>query len=294
VGAEFEVVAEDLAFPEGPVLMPDGSVIVMEMLPGRVSRVWGGGRREVVAQLGGGPNGAQLGPDGALYVCNNGGFAMGTPDGGGGRIERIDLATGRVDRLYDRVGEHPLGAPNDIVFDAQGGFWFTDLGVLGERAFGRAGIYYAQADGREIREGFFGGLSYNGIGLSPDEKALYVASTMSGRLYRFDLEAPGRLGAATGLRGTPEQYVGSAPGDGWFDSLAVTQSGAVCVGTIWSGGVTVFTPAGDRRFVEIADQFVTNIAFGGEDMRDAYLTLCGSGRLIRMCWDEPGLRLNFG
>jgi gluconolactonase len=70
--AQFEVLAEDLAFPEGPVVMPDGSVIVVEIRGGRLTRIWGDGRKEVVAETGGGPNGAAIGPDGALYVCNNG------------------------------------------------------------------------------------------------------------------------------------------------------------------------------------------------------------------------------
>ena len=69
---QFEIVAEHLAFPEGPVVMPDGSIIVVEIGAGRVTRIWGEGRTEVVAATGGGPNGAALGPDGAIYVCNSG------------------------------------------------------------------------------------------------------------------------------------------------------------------------------------------------------------------------------
>src|SRR5687768_12194536 len=72
-----EIVAEGLAFPEGPVIMADGSVIVVEIAGGRVTRCWEG-RKETICEIGGGPNGAAIGPDGALYVCNNGGMDAAT------------------------------------------------------------------------------------------------------------------------------------------------------------------------------------------------------------------------
>src|ERR1700733_7852453 len=70
---EFEVVAEGLKFPEGPVAMPDGSVIFVELLAGKLNRAWGNGKIEVIADLGGSPAGAAIGPDGAIYIANVGG-----------------------------------------------------------------------------------------------------------------------------------------------------------------------------------------------------------------------------
>src|SRR5262245_8034749 len=69
---ELEEVASGLLFPEGPLALPDGSVLVVEMCGGRITRILPGGGTDVVADTGGGPNGLALGPDGAVYVCNNG------------------------------------------------------------------------------------------------------------------------------------------------------------------------------------------------------------------------------
>jgi gluconolactonase len=66
--------ATGLLFPEGPVALDDGSVLLVEIARGTLSRVTTDGRVQVVADLGGGPNGAAIGPDGAVYICNNGGF----------------------------------------------------------------------------------------------------------------------------------------------------------------------------------------------------------------------------
>src|SRR5438309_9371466 len=68
------IVTSGLRFPEGPVAMEDGSVLVVEMRGKTLTRVQPNGEKEVVAELGGGPNGAAIGPDGRCYICNNGGF----------------------------------------------------------------------------------------------------------------------------------------------------------------------------------------------------------------------------
>ncbi|MGH1503816.1 MAG: SMP-30/gluconolactonase/LRE family protein, partial [Acidimicrobiales bacterium] len=181
-------ITSGLRFPEGPIAMPDGSVILVEIARGTLSRVAPDGTVDVVAECGGGPNGAAIGPDGKVYVCNNGGFEWHEVNGMllpgnqpddyiGGRIQRVDIETGEVEDLYTEVGGFGLRGPNDIVFDSTGGFWFTDHGKNRPRERDRGGLYYAKADGSEVREVVHPLLAPNGVGLSPDGSKLYVAET---------------------------------------------------------------------------------------------------------------------
>lgn len=300
---QLEIVAEGLGFPEGPIAMEDGSVILVEIKRQTLSRCWNG-KTEVIATLGGGPNGAAIGPDGAVYVCNNGGFGylersglvipIGMPaDYAGGRIERVDLRTGKVDRLYERCGAYGLRGPNDLVFDKAGGMWFTDFGKEMPRQRDKSGIYYAAPDGSRIVEVYFGSTGYNGIGLSPDETIVYTAETTAGRLVAFDVTGPGEIARRGGR--FPGRVIATMKGDPleYFDSLAVTAAGNVCVATLLAPGITTIAPDGTYSKVETPDIFTTNICFGGNDMRDAWITLSGTGKLAKTRWQEPGLRLRF-
>lgn len=282
-----EIVAEGLAFPEGPVIMADGSVIVVEIVTGQVTRCWNN-RKEVVCELGGGPNGAAIGPDGALWVCNNGGMSaskMESQSGpsSGGRIERIDLGTGKAERVYDNCDGVLLEGPNDLVFDADGRLWFTDLGKTYSGIRTASGLFTCTSDGSSITAIDRHPVSYNGIGLSPDGSTIYVADTHQARLYRYD-----RL-----VDAQRPTWVATAPGHVSFDSLAVTAAGNICIGTLRTGGITTITPDGATKFRAFDDRYVTNIAFGGKDMQDAWLTFSTRGLLVKVRWDEPGLKLNF-
>lgn len=303
--AEYEVIADGLRFPEAPVVMPDGSVIVAEIEAGRITRCWAGGRKQVIAVTGGGPNGLAFGPDGKLYCCNNGGFhwsekgGMLAPHGiakdyGGGRIERIDVKTGAAEILY-QSGDHGvmLRGPNDIVFDDQGGFWFTDHGKIDydKRCHDIVGIFYAKADGSFIEEVIFPSQNPNGIGLSPDGKSLYAAESFTCRLMKFHIIAPGNVDETAGPGG-PGIPLYRPAGYKFFDSLGMEECGNIAVATIGECGISVVSPAGDLiEFVATDDIFTTNIAFGGADMRDAYITLSGTGRLVKYRWPRAGLRL---
>ena len=299
--SNYEIIAAGLEFPEGPVVMPDGSIILVEIKRGTITRVDpDDGSVDVVAQPGGGPNGAAIGPDGALYVCNNGGFEWGEARGltipglvaddySSGRIERIDLETGAVEVVYADVDGVPLKGPNDLMFDSTGGFWFTDHGKMRARTRDRGGLYYGKADGSSVREIAFPLDGPNGVGLSPQQDRVYVAETHQGSILYWELDGPGELA------GSPHgRFLARPAGRKLFDSLAIDAEGNVSVATIQTGGISTFTPDGEElEFFAVDDPLCTNICFGGADMKTAFITLSGTGKLIRADWPRPGLVLPY-
>ena len=237
--SNYDVVATGLEFPEGPVCMADGSIVLVEVKRGTISRVDpDNGSVEVVAQPGGGPNGAAFGPDGALYVCNNGGFTWGEARGltvpglvpddySSGRIERIDIYTGQVEVLYAEVDGEPLKGPNDLMFDSTGGFWFTDHGKTRARTRDRGGLYYGRSDGSLVKEVSFPLDGPNGVGLSPEEDRVYVAETHQGSILYWDLSGPGELASSPHGR-----FLARPAGRKLFDSLAMDSDGNVSLSLI--------------------------------------------------------------
>lgn len=303
--SELTEVTSGLKFPEGPIAMPDGTVLLVEMFGPRLTRVHPDGRKETVAEVPGGPNGAAIGPDGAAYVCNNGGrFTEMEMEGLcfpgpvtpekyiGGRIQRVDLDSGEVTDLYTEVDGNPLWAPNDLVFDAHGGFYFTDHGYSHGREAKVTGIYYGKADGSLVKEIVFPAHDPNGIGLSPQGDKLYWAETWNGRIMQRDIVAPGEVVEVSIVDVSVCLY--GFPGFQLLDSLAVDSDGNVCVATLVNGGVTVISPKGELLdFIPTGDLLTTNVCFGGPDLKTAYVTLSGTGRLVTTDWPRPGAKLNY-
>ena len=176
-----DILCEGLGFPEGPIIMPDGSVILVEIQRKTLTRIWNG-KRETIAEIPGGPNGAALGPDGAIYITNNGGFEYhdiggllipghAPPDYETGRLERVDLSTGKIDRLYDAIDGQRLSAPMILCSIKAGAIWFTDLGKPIHAASNAAGCI-TPSPMAHLREIALGGTGLNGVGLSPDERVV--------------------------------------------------------------------------------------------------------------------------
>lgn len=301
---EYRVVTDGLEFPEGPIALADGSVLVVEIKGGRLIRVLPDGTKQVAAELGGGPNGAAIGPDGAAYVCNNGGFNWITEANGyrrphgradgytGGSIQRVDLATGAITTLYTHCEGVPINGPNDIYFDVQGDMWFTDHGKTYGRQMDCGAVYHAAADGSWIRQAIFPMVTPNGCGLSPDEKTLYVSETETGRLWHWPVTGRGEVAKQPWPSPNGGTLVGQATGYQRFDSMAIEENGNICVATLVTGGISVFSPEGEKlEYWQGPEPYCTNICFGGEDMRTAYITVSGTGLLIAVAWPRPGLKL---
>jgi gluconolactonase len=277
--------------------------VLTEIRNNQCSRVTPDGKVSVFSATGGGPNGLAIGPDGFFYLCNNGGsrYVEGSSMGQGphpdykfGSVQRIDPKTGEAKLLYKEVNGHVLSAPNDLVFDKAGGFYFTDLGKRYARHRDHGGLYYALPDGSKIVELAYPILSPNGCGLSPDGATIYVADTEGARLWAFDIEGPGVIKAKGPHAPHSGRVIAGLGGNARFDSLAVLANGNICVATLTTGYITEISPGGDIvRAEKMPDTYPTNICFGGPDMRTAYITLSDSGRLGVMQWPEPGLKLNF-
>lgn len=308
ITATMRPVARGLRFPEGPIAMRDGSIVVVEIEGGTLARVTPGGQINVVAELGGGPNGAAVGPDGAVYVCNNGGLVWSEQNGlimpgmhapadyVCGSIQRVTL-DGTVTELYTECDGRPLRGPNDIVFDSAGGFWFTDLGKSRPDDMDLGALYYALPDGSSITKVAYPIIQPNGVGLSPDGSRIYVAESAAGRVWYWDVPEPGQI-----LPGPV--HFGSGGGnllhgfDGFqlLDSLAVDGDGNVCVATVITGAISIIAPDGTllRQIpVPEPDPLVTNICFEGAGSHKAYITSSARGILYEAQWPTTGLDLAF-
>ena len=304
---EPRVVATGLEFPEGPLVLPDGDLLVTEIRGGRLTRVKADGTTSVFAVTGGGPNGAAIGPDGAIYVAQNGGFEWvervsattgmkallpgdRPADSIGGQIQRVSPDGAEVATLYRDCEGEPLKGPNDLVFDREGNFYFTDHGKTYGRRRDRTGVFYASPDGRMIREIIWPMEAPNGVGLSPDGQTLYVAETPTGRVWAFELIGPGQVGRRRVLATLP----GAPPLNlALCDSLCVDAEGNVLVATIVNGGITSISPDGATiRHTPCPDPLTTNACFGGPALRTLYVTLSTRGELVALAdWPTPGLPL---
>jgi gluconolactonase len=231
----------------------------------------------------------------------------------GGSIQRVDLRTGAIETLYREFpgklgdGMQPLHAPDDLVFDTDGGFWFTDWGHSRGRVRDVTGVYYAKADGSGIQEVLFPLNAPNGIGLSPDGGRLYVAETYTRRVLAWDLAAPGQIAKTGPAMDYSHLVTSKIPCEGILDSMALDEEGNIYVATMLpdgpqieeNGGITIVSPTGEvLEFIEIAagnvlEPLPSNICFGGADRRTAYITLGGSGRLISCGMRVPGLKLAY-
>ncbi len=303
----FRVVTTGLRFPEGPVAMPDGSVVLVEIAGGRLTRVAPDGSKTTIAGLGDGPNGAAVGPDGKIYVCNHGGSKwyedaetglrpIGVPDGfDGGSIQRVDPETGTFTTLYTHCGERRLIGPNDLVFDTAGGFYFTDLGKAYHDRFDRCCVYYATTDGKSIKPVTGPTLTANGCALSPDGKILYFVEGEPARLWAIDIVSPGVTRREPWPSPHGARLIYAAGGEYQrYDSMAVDSAGNILIATLYRGGITVVSPDGaEVRHLPIDDKWTTNLCFGGADLRTCYVTLAQWGKLVAFEWERPGLRLNW-
>lgn len=202
---EAEVHAEGLGFPEGPVALPDGAVAFVD-LADHVIRIWDKGRISTLCAVPGSPNGMRLGPDGALYVANNGGL---WPGAAGmafadpqypGCIQRVDLH-GKWTVFADGYGSGSPAPnrPNDLVFTPEGDIVFTNpqnwemIAPGSPEAFRGGQLCLAKKDGSISVLAQCSGMP-NGIGFHKDG-SLVSGMTIAHQYLKFAWKGGAALGA---------------------------------------------------------------------------------------------------
>lgn len=292
---EERVFASGFSFPEGPSFDNDGNLFVAELGAGRVSKIAPDGTWEVFATLGDSPNATAIGPDGHIYVCNNGGWwapetsTGGVPGKGGGTpcIQKL-TPTGDAEVLITEIDGVALNSPNDLVFDAHGGFYFTDPIWPDEEGKIQTGsICYSDTSGnaRRIHTGIF---YPNGLGVDADGTKLLINESGTARVVAFDIDAPGVI---SNERSFGWVGLGTVPDGMCFDS-----TGRVLVCGHGAGAVYVLEPEGGCfvQRIPISDKDVTNICFGGPDYSTLFMTGSDHGQILTMEWDVPGMPLPGG
>ncbi len=340
--SKIEIISSTLEYPEGPIHCSDGSIIVVEIKGERLTKVAPCGTKTTLAELPGGPNGAAVGPDQCIYVCNDGGFEwMPIPNvnkekiiwvGGdqpkgdaykGGSLQKVNTLNGEVSTLFTDCRERgypdPTGAafpawnpafdlkgPDDLVFDQAGGIWFSDFGKTRERDRDITGLYYVSPDQKTITQMAYPLNSPNGIALSPDGKRLYFALTYERKVMYFELSGPGEIKRNSASMDGAYLLTADLEGQAILDSMAIDVEGNIYLATMLpqgntpeiNGGISIISPDGVVEYVEITlpdgsfAPLPSNICFGGDDMKTAYVTCGGSGYLLKMPSAIAGLKLN--
>lgn len=276
-GAKLELIKEGFTGTEGPVTLPDGSLIFTETQANRITRIAADGSTSVFVEGSNGANGLGFTPNGDLYAVQ-----VLKPRVG------IIFPPPKTRTLADSFEGKPFGRPNDLVVDQKGNVYFTDSGAnaplpAGQPEPAKPAVYRISAKGELTR--LAADIERpNGIQLSPDERVLYVANTYGEHVLAFDIQANGTVGPKrlfAKLDGWKKTDIGGTSG---ADGLAVDQEGRVYVTS--NLGVQIFSPKGEPLGVIALPKQPQNLAFAGEDKRTLYVV--GRGAVYRLPVLTPG------
>ncbi|MBW2496592.1 MAG: SMP-30/gluconolactonase/LRE family protein [Deltaproteobacteria bacterium] len=284
----YEVVTAEVPLGEGPVWCPDDSLVVCQISPGGLWRIWPeDGRLERIACFDGGANGAQLAADGGFIVANNGGIDFAP------FAERLGIDAAKIpyrpgpaclqrvcpDGTVETLAEEGLQAPNDLVIARDGTVYFTDPPPHGgtQGGEGRFWSFHSDTGLRSIASGF----QYdNGVALSPAGRLLIVEAD---GLMWIDPESGAK-------EWWIEKLAGVSPGDGFaFDA-----EGHVYCACPLDHGIRVIDAGGQQLdLIDLGENaYPTNCCFGGEDGRTLFTTELAPGRVCAIeGMPTPGLEL---
>lgn len=250
--------ATGFTFPEGPVFNRDGDLYLVNFKDTVINKVSPAGEVSTVVDIGAPNNGAIFDRAGNLYIASS----------GLGAILMLDSAKNLKTVAATSDGDSLLG-PNDMAWDNSGRLYFTDpKGSHEGNLIG--GIHYIGDNGETHR--FAGGLAYpNGIAFNLDKTYLYVTETGFNRLLRYEVRADGTAGVRNVITEFPK---GSIP-----DGMKLDVKGNLWVAVHSLGEIWRISPTGARlSTVKLPTKFVTNLVFGGPDMKTMYVTAFDEGQ----------------
>lgn len=252
----FVLVQEGFLFTEGPVGTADGGIYFVDTMakPPRLFRMDPGGTVRPLAETQG-TNGLALDAQGRLHGAEM--FAK--------RIVRLDAAGAVAAVVTAGTAEHPIVQPNDLIFDARGGLYFTDPGTFDPKSTATTHVYYLDPRGATHLVTDQIPLP-NGLALSPDGRRLYVDDTKGPEISAFDIRPDGTTGpraVVARLTGIPDGQSSGA------DGMTVDEQGRIYVTS--RTGIQVFSPGGAHLGTIETPRAAANVAFGGPEKRDLFV-----------------------
>jgi len=260
------------SYIEGPAFDQDGNLYIVDIAFGLIYQINPQGMVKLLVEYNGEPNGLKIHRDGRIFVADHKNGLM-----------LLDPQSGTIKPMIERYKTESFKGLNDLVFSSAGKLYFTDQGQSGlQDPSGRVFCLDTQGNLGCLLNNI---PSPNGIALNPQENCLYIAATRANSIWRAMLLPDGsitRVGNFIQLSG------GSGP-----DGLAVDQAGNLYVAHAGLGTVWKFSPQGEPllRIRSCAGMMTTNLAFGGKDNQDLFITESESGSILRVRMDTPGLAL---
>lgn len=261
------------SFLEGPVFDDSGHLYVTDIPWGRIFRIDPLGNWSLIAEYDGEPNGMKFLNAGSLLITD---YKNG--------LMRLEIESGRVFPYLERRNSERFKGVNDLIFDSQGNLYFTDQGQSGlHDPSGR--LYRLRPDG-QLDLLLSNVPSPNGVALSPDEKLLYLAVTRGNCVWRVPLLADGSVSKVS-------QFF-TSHGPSGPDGLAVDAGGRLLIANPGLGYVWVLNSRAEPVQVLRSQPGIstTNLAFGGTDRCDLYVTDSTRGQILRAKMDVQGLPLH--